>query len=122
MTFHELNEAVNLSCSNVTDKFSINNNKAKLKYKIGMASYSEMNLLNNNTVRKTGANYWVFSPNQQSTSASLFSVSTSGTFTNPSVSTNTFGARPVISVSSVVAPSSGTGTMIDPYIIDTSGN
>ncbi|MBR1386576.1 MAG: hypothetical protein IJ568_07075 [Bacilli bacterium] len=34
-----------LSCTNVTDKFSVNNNKAKLTYKIGLMSNSEMNLL-----------------------------------------------------------------------------
>ena len=51
-----------LSCPNVTDQFSTLNSKAKLKYKIGLMSYREVELLNNFDARKTGQWYWLSSP------------------------------------------------------------
>ena len=51
-----------LSCPNEIDRFSTLNEKARLKYKVGLMSYSEMSLLNNSSIRKTGERYWTGSP------------------------------------------------------------
>ena len=52
-----------LSCTNITDKFSISNNLAKLTYPVGLLTSPEAYLLNNNNILKTEQDYWLISPN-----------------------------------------------------------
>ena len=119
--FKEYNTTSDLSCSNVTDQFSVNNSKAKLKYKVGITSNPEMALINNNTARVTGVWYWQMSPSRYSNySAAVRVVGTDGGF-GTTDSNYIYNARPSISLIPGISPSSGSGTMADPYVIDTSG-
>ena len=109
-----------LSCENETDKFSVSNNKAKLKYKVGLATNYELNLIGNNTARKAGTNYWLMSPYTVSSSNIYLSYiyNSSGAISTSSA-TSSNGIRPVISLVPGIMVDEGTGTMADPYIVET---
>ena len=116
--FKEASTTSDLSCSNETDQFSLSNNKAKLKYKVGLASNPEMNLLNNSTARKTGVYYWLGSPYYfDSYNARVRYVDLNGDLYSLDVY-HAYGARVVVSLNSGTVPASGSGTMADPYIIE----
>lgn len=109
-----------LACNNITDRFSVSNNKAKLTYPIGLLTEPERALMNTNYI-KTGSAYLLLSPYQFSiNSGTQRSVATSGGTTSTSVNNYT-GIRPVIVLKSDVSLKSGNGTYDKPYIIDTTG-
>ena len=107
-----------LSCTNITDQFSMNNNKAQLTYPIGLMTSSEANLLNNATLRKTGRWYWLASP-------SYFSgydtdgryVDTNGYIGSYRVS-NSGGVRPVVSLKVGTLVTMGDGSKNNPYVVE----
>lgn len=123
----------NLSCTKITDKFSINNNQAKLDYKIGLLSYMEANLVNNKYIRTPG-NYWLGTPsyyNDSSTSlggnagvklrvilsdGGTFSSNMSGSDVNYSAD-QTSGVRPVISIKNNIVAYGGDGSKNNPYLL-----
>ena len=126
LRFKEYNITSDLNCINTTDQFSISNNNAKLTYKVGLMSSPEMRILNNNIIRKTELTYWLGSPY-------FFSWSTGYPYSanrpvGPSGSIgyhNVFrdnGVRPSISLKPGTRYTSGTGSMADPYIVDTSNS
>ena len=119
LQFKEHSLASDLSCSNITDKFSVSNNKAQLVYKVGLASASELNLLNQNNARKTGQNYRILSPYYYiSASAYSYYMSSTGSF-GTVVMNSAYGVRPTISLIPGMRYSSGDGSMANPYVVDT---
>ena len=110
-----------LKCKNETDKFSTENEKAKLKYKVGLISLTEMYLLNNNNVRKSGRQYWTLSSSYYSDDTAYGNtVYSNGSIITAAYSVNsTYGVRPAISLIPGIEYSSGDGSMEKPYIIDT---
>ena len=122
--FKEYYASSDLNCTNVTDKFSTFNNEAKLVYKVGLLSSSEINILNNNNARKSGQSYWLFSPgffNSYNATASVKDVGTTGSMYNSGVESK-LGVRPAISLKPGTEYISGEGSMANPYVVDTSGN
>ena len=118
LQFKEYSVGSDLSCINVTDRFSISNNNAKLAYKVGLMSSPEMNLLNQANARKTGQYYWLASPYYFSTvSAYGRGVFTHGSWTIDNVS-NAYGVRPAVSLVSGIEYSEGDGSMAKPYMVD----
>ncbi len=110
-----------LSCGNETDKFSTLNNKAKLKYKIGLMTTSEMNLLNNNKLKNVNANYWLGSPqhffdSNAGRDAYVSNVSTSGTYPSKNTASN-LGVRPAISLAPGTEFTGGDGSTANPYVV-----
>ena len=113
------------SCTNETDQFSISNNKAKLKYKVGLPTVNEMRFLLNTyysgtimTYMNTGENYWLLTPGSNISEAlNVGYVRTDG-YINITRTSSSYGIRPVISLASGVVPASGSGTMADPYVVD----
>ena len=110
----------NLYCINVTDRFSVSNSSAKLTYPVGMISLPEINILGNTTLTKT-SDYWTISPDFYMEDSSIVYIravtKTYGIQSSDEPSSET-GVRPVISISSSVEYSSGTGSATDPYIVD----
>ena len=107
-----------LKCTNDTDKFSVSNNKAKLTYPVGLASHTEIDLLDNDNLRKTGQYYWLISPNYFNYNYAYNSyVHTSGNYGRAAVSSN-YGVRPVVSLKPDTEFSSGTGSKDDPYVVE----
>ena len=62
LDFKNYNLNNDLNCQNITDQFSLANNKAKLTYPVGLMTAPEMKLLNENYARNTEQNYWLETP------------------------------------------------------------
>ena len=117
MNFKNYNLNNDLSCSNITDKFTTTNTKAQSAYPVGLITAPEMYLLNNDNARKAGYYYQLGSPGRFSMDlAYVRRVITTGSTNLDNVKANR-GARPAVSLVPGVEFSSGTGTMNDPYVI-----
>ena len=115
-----------LSCPNETDRFSTLNNKAKLTYKVGLATNPEIRLLNNNTLNPYagGGNYFFlmtpmgyymhYDGYECYTNVGIYYSPVGGNSVNTSV-----GVRPVISLVPGIEYIDGDGSMEHPYLIYT---
>ncbi|MBQ3308015.1 MAG: hypothetical protein IJG68_07490 [Bacilli bacterium] len=113
------NDTGDLKCNNVTDQFSIYNNKAKLDYKIGLATRPELYLLNNNMIRNVGENYWLLTPYGYYLTENY--INQNGAIKNTNLYFS-YGVRPVISLMPEIKYNAGIGEKNNPYIIDTRTN
>ena len=105
-----------MSCTNITDKFSINNSKAKLKYKVGLLSSSEVNILNNDII-KTNENYWLGTlSNFRNNSIYTKIVNSNGEIVDGAVAYS-YGLRPAVSLNSSARVISGNGSTEEPYVL-----
>lgn len=119
LQFKEYSVTKDLSCTNNTDKFSVSNTSAKLKYPIGLATSPEMNLLNNATLRKTGSWYWPASPSYfYDDNAYVRYVNLNGSIGSNRNVSNDGGVRPAVSLVSGTRYSSGDGSASKPYIVE----
>ena len=106
-----------LSCTNITDKFSVGNNKAKLTYPVGLLTAPETYLLNNDNLRKTEKYYWLGSPyNFYNDNAFECVIAMSG-YNSAYLVNYTYGVRPVVSLKPGTEYTSGTGSKSDPYVV-----
>ena len=118
LRFKEYSVGSDLSCTNETDKFSVSNPKAQLTYPVGLASSPEMNLLGNDTLRKTGQKYLLASPISFDIGEMTWNaVNESGAIKNNYYNS---GVRPSVSL----APGTkyiagGDGSMENPYVVNT---
>ena len=120
LKFKQYNFTSDLYCTNVTDRFSVGNDKAKLTYPVGLMSTSEMNLLGNDNVRSTGTSYWNFSAGYFSDHSRMSYVTTTGGSKNYSNASYDFAVRPSVSLVPNTRYAAGTGSTTDPYIVDIS--
>ena len=117
--FHTNDET--LGCSNVTDRFSVNNNKAKLSYPIGLLSTNERNMMFDGFAR-TGQSWWLGTANYfYNDYVRGHVVYTSGS-RSQLIGSYVSGVRPAIVLKPGVEISSGDGTYNTPYVIDTIGS
>lgn len=109
----------NLKCVNVTDQFSVSNDKAKLKYPVGLLSVPEMDLFDNEMFRSSGEWYWLSSPSSfVAINSYIYNLFPDGSwYSNGSSSVR--GVRPAISLKHNSKIISGDGSKNNPYIIDT---
>ncbi len=93
-----------------------------LNYKVGLMSYIEMSLLNQNNARKTGQYYWLGSPYFLYVNHPYGWYARNdggmGAGTQGNIST-TRGVRPAISLVPGTRYSSGDGSMANPYVVST---
>ena len=108
----------NLKCENITDRFSVNNNQAKLKYKVGLISIPEYNILGSYTLH-SNQDYWTISPYYFVASSSDMRIITSTGTIALADGINKYGVKPVISLRPGTLYTSGDGSMANPYIIET---
>ena len=108
----------NLSCTNITDMFSKSNIKAQLTYPVGLANTPEFILLNNNIIRTTGQRYWLETPSHQISNTVVSNITATGGVSSEFLYSSS-GLRPVVSLKPGTEYTSGTGSMADPYIVDT---
>ena len=116
IVFNNNINTTSLKCKNETDQFSTYNTKAKLKYPVGMMTIGEANLLNNNTIRYTGQEYWILS-NFFTGWVYGHSVSSNGVIEQKDTVDSQKGVRPVISLKKNIKYSSGSGSKTNPYIV-----
>ena len=114
--FKEYAITSDLSCTNVTDRFSVSNNQAKLTYPIALPTTPEMNLIGNSSIRSATTQYWLMSP--------LY-VTLSRRIQNGWVDTalnygmgESYTLRPAISLVKGTNYTSGDGSTTSPYIVD----
>ena len=119
LNFKNYNYTTDLSCLNETDQFSLSNNKAKLTYPVGLISTEELYSLLENSLRKTGVNYWLLSPYIfNNTNPEVYYVSNKGYLLSDVNTSLVYGSRPAISLASGVQITSGTGSEADPWIVE----
>lgn len=120
LEFNEFNTTSNLYCSNVTDRFSVSNEKAKLNYSVGLMSSAEMNLLNNSKARVIDYfnGYWLMSPAAFYFSGAMQKDISTSDLAFDYVEFNN-GIRPAISLVSGTTYVSGDGSMTSPYVVPT---
>jgi hypothetical protein len=108
-----------LTCTNITDRFSISNDNAKLTYKIALLSAPEVNLMGHRNAIKTDYSYWLASPCHIHNDSYGFYVYNNGNlvFNYGDVP---YGVRPTISLITGTKYSQGNGSMTNPYIVDMS--
>ena len=118
LQFKEYNVTSDLSCTNLTDRFSVSNSSAQLTYKVGLMSSPEMNLLNNNNARKTGQIFYLISPAYfGNIDARMVDITSTGTTANY-YADGQFGLRPAISLIPDIEYYEGDGSMANPYKVD----
>ena len=102
-------------CQNITDSFSIYNNKAKLAYKVGLTGSGELNLLHKN-IRKSGHQYWMGSAFGYTTTSYVEYMAWDGSIWRNYVHIG-LCVRPTISLRPGLMYESGDGSMANPYIV-----
>ena len=110
-------------CNNITDRFSISNDKAKLKYSIALPTYSEIKKLEPS--RYLGKSYSQFYTMSPAGRHKIYEVNIpsgkspilDGVSTTPSYSPK--GIRPVIALKKGIVITSGNGSQNNPYYIKT---
>ena len=122
-----------LRCTQPTDKFSISNAKAPLKYPVGLLTYDEMLLTKKEegvigigTVQdwwmSDGGSTWTMTPASVLSKASLFNIDGGGyggisdAYSTSADEKN--GVRPVITLKNSTVFTEGDGTSEHPYVID----
>ena len=115
--FKESDVTSDLSCANITDQFSTQNEKAKLTYPVGLMTSPEMNLLGNNDLRVTRKSYWLASPSSfDYHDAYERNVNWMGKLYSNYVR-YADGVRPAVSLKRGTEYSSGNGSMESPYVV-----
>ena len=114
MKFKNKDSLTDLSCPNETDRFSVSNSKAKLKYPIGLPTKSELNLSGHIKSRNNGSWFLTMTPVEFDIGAHIGEVSWDGALETHYTST-TFSVRPVISLSPNVEFDGGDGSISNPY-------
>ena len=105
------------NCPNETDKFSLTNPKARLKYPVGLLTTSEIKSLNKGIVTGTVEHYWLMSPQNFDSASGVNIAGFAGT--GYSTVSGSLGLRPVISLSPGIVYAYGDDSMEYPYYIDT---
>ena len=106
-----------LVCANETDRFSMSNSKAKLKYPIGLLSLSEFSLsgYGSSHYLNNGQFVWLASPNIIYNGAFVGSASSNGLAGN--YVNGSGGVRPSVSLKPNTYFSSGDGSFTKPFVI-----
>ena len=108
-----------LVCANETDRFSMSNPKAKLKYPIGLLSLPELSLsgYGSSHYYNNGQYVWLASPDYFGDNDAFVGVTYSDGLTILIVG-NSRGVRPSVSIQPGTSFSSGDGSFTSPFVID----
>ena len=107
-----------LSCQNITDRFSYSNNLAKLKYKVGLMSVPEFNIIGITSVRANAYDFYLASPSTFNTNNSQVNrVSTNGSWITGNTNSS-YSIRPSISLVAGMKYNRGDGSTTNPYVVD----
>ena len=108
-----------LVCANETDRFSMNNAKAKLKHPIGLLSWPELRLAvyGSSHYYNNGQSVWFASPSHLLSRYGTVLISTiSGSLSSNGVD-NAYGVRPSISLKPNTEFTEGDGLFTNPFVI-----
>ena len=109
-----------LACANETDRFSVNNPKAKLKHPIGLLSVPELRLAIYGSSHYFNNGQWVWHASPVSfdiSGAGVGGVDADGWYYYRDVN-NSEGVRPSVSIKPGTSFSSGDGSFTSPFVIE----
>ena len=115
-----------VTCGNLNDSFGVNVGNKSLKYPVGMITLDEAVLagatISNKNIKYylyTGKDYWTMSPNKFITYGLVYSIDDGGMLYSVNVDhSEGKGIRPVISIKPGLSVIRGTGTVLDPYVVE----
>lgn len=114
--FNNYARITDLTCKNITDQFSTNNEKAKLKYPVALITLPELNNLTNIKNVSTTENFWTMSPTSNELFIYMSYIDKNGESKKGSP-IYLYGIRPSVSLKHKAYIVSGSGTNKDPFII-----
>ena len=108
-----------LVCANETDRFSVNNSKAQLKYPIGLLSVPELSLASYGSSHyfNNGQWVWLASPDLFYSNGAGVRAVYSGSWNGYYVGSSR-GVRPAVSFQPGTSFSSGDGSYTSPFVVD----
>ena len=106
-----------LSCNNITDQFSLNNDKAKLKYSISLISNEEFINIDDSGLLGNDW-YWTLSPNSFQGDGAYNRGVNYGSVNGLEMVSDANSVRPAISLKNDTYIKEGTGLETDPWIIE----
>ena len=107
-----------IECNQITDQFSVDNDKAKLTYPVGLITSEELKNLNFNLIKGGYYPYWTNTPGQFSGGQTYMYWVSTNDFLKANGTNRGYLVRPVISLKKNNIIASGTGTMSEPWIIE----
>ena len=118
LQFKNYNANQSLVCANETDRFSMSNPKAKLKYPIGLLSLPELSLsgYGSSHYYNNGQYVWLASPYSFISNNAYVRMADSDGFAGNDVS-DSWGVRPSVSIQPGTSFSSGDGSFTNPFVI-----
>ena len=118
LQFKNYNANQSLVCANETDRFSMSNPKAKLKYPIGLLSLPELSLsgYGSSHYYNNGQYVWLASPGYFFDNDAFVGMAYSGGLAGFIVG-NSRGVRPSVSIQPGTSFSSGDGSYTNPFVI-----
>ena len=118
LQFKNYNANQSLVCANETDRFSMSNPKAKLKYPIGLLSLPELSLsgYGSSHYYNNGQYVWLASPFSFISNDAYVGLADSGGLAGSDV-VDSGGVRPSVSLKPKTYFSSGDGSFTNPFVI-----
>ena len=118
LQFKNYNANQSLVCANETDRFSMSNPKAKLKYPIGLLSLPELSLsgYGSSHYYNNGQYVWLASPFSFISNDAYVGLADSGGLAGSDV-VDSGGVRPSVSIQPGTSFSSGDGSFTNPFVI-----
>ncbi len=123
-TYSNRMKPADLTCPNERDRFTVSSSigNGMLTYPIGMLTAPEAFLANDgnqaNSYLKSSNTFFTMSPSTfYRDNQSAIAISPSGVYNESALVWYGYGLRPVISLKPDVEIASGTGTILDPYIL-----
>ena len=108
----------NIECNQLNNQFSVDNEKAKLKYPIALMTAEELKNVDYNLIKGGYYGYWTMTPGSFGGNNTYMYWVSSGDFYANNGTNRGYGVRPVISLKKNNILLSGTGTQEDPWILD----
>lgn len=112
----------NLLCERIEDSYSVNNNEAKLRYPVGLATADELDIGLHADAFRDNSSFWTMSAAYIAMNSSYYSaVYFEDDFSSveasiSSIVDNSHGIKPVVTLRPNATYVSGKGSMDDPYI------
>ena len=118
LQFKNYNANQSLVCANETDRFSMSNPKAKLKYPIGLLSLPELSLsgYGSSHYYNNGQYVWLASPFSFISNDAYVGLADSGGLAGSDM-VDSRGVRPSVSIQPGTSFSSGDGSFTNPFVI-----
>ena len=119
LDFNSWAEEHSLGCLNGTDQFSTANNLAKLAYPVGLINSDEVYYLSSTSLLATKEYYWNLTPlNFGGYFNSVWFTDLQGGSSEAWQTFMNVGVRPVVSLKSIALITKGSGSEIDPWVVE----